>query len=388
MRICHLCLNGPYNEGWNYQENILPKYHALQGNEVYQIVTPYIWEGTQLKETTDKEYTNEHGVHIYRCFAKKGLIGGIRFNRYPEVYSLLEKINPEILFIHDVQCLDMMVVAKYLKKHPNCIVYADNHSDFSNSARNWISKNILHKIIWKRMANIIEPYVKKFYGVLPARVDFLINVYGLPKDKVELLVMGADDFLVNKAKQELSIKDIRGRFGIEKDDFLIMTGGKIDLFKTQTLLLMQAVHNIKNEKVKLIVFGSVAPELKDKIANLSDGKKVQYIGWIEANDSYDYFATADLVVFPGRHSVFWEQVAGMGIPMIVKYWDGTTHVDCGGNVVFLREDSVETIKDAIEGVVAPNRYVEMKAAAEKACDTFKYSSIAKRSIELRGEKYD
>lgn len=71
MRICHLCLNGPYNEGWNYQENILPKYHALQGNDVYQIVTPYIWEGTQLKESTDKEYINEHGVHIYRCYAKK-----------------------------------------------------------------------------------------------------------------------------------------------------------------------------------------------------------------------------------------------------------------------------------------------------------------------------
>ena len=44
MKICHLCLNGPYNEGWNYQENILPKYHVKQGHKVYQIVTPYMWE--------------------------------------------------------------------------------------------------------------------------------------------------------------------------------------------------------------------------------------------------------------------------------------------------------------------------------------------------------
>lgn len=382
MRICHLCLNGPYNEGWNYQENILPKYHVLEGNEVYQIVTPYIWEGTQLKETTDKEYTNEHGVHIYRCFAKKGLIGGIRFNRYPEVYSLLEKINPEILFIHDVQCLDMTVVAKYLKKHPRCIVYADNHSDFSNSARNWVSKNIIHKIIWKRMAHIIEPYVKKFYGVLPARVDFLVNVYGLPKEKVELLVMGADDQLIKKAKENLPAKDIRGKYGIGKDDFLIMTGGKIDLFKTQTLLLMQAVHNINNKKVKLIVFGSVAPELKDNVAALSDGKKVQYIGWIEANESYDYFATADLVVFPGRHSVFWEQVVGQGIPMIVKYWDGTTHVDCGGNVRFLYNDDVAEIQQAIESICVENEYSIMKNASIKASTTFMYSKIAQNSIEM------
>ena len=193
--------------------------------------------------------------------------------------------------------------------------------------------------------------------------------------------MGADDLLVNKAKQELSIKDIRGKYSIEKDDFLIMTGGKIDLFKTQTLLLMQAVHNIRNEKLKLIVFGSVAPELKEKIADLSDGKKVQYIGWIEANDSYDYFATADLVVFPGRHSVFWEQVAGMGIPMIVKYWDGTTHIDGGGNVEFLNDDSVDEITEKILKISSDElHYKTMKNAAEQISKKFSYSSIAQRSI--------
>ena len=42
--------------------------------------------------------------------------------------------------------------------------------------------------------------------------------------------------------------------------------------------------------------------------------------------------------------MFWEQVAGMGIPMVCKYWEGTTHVDCGGNVKFLYRDSVEEIK--------------------------------------------
>ena len=29
--ICHIVLNGTYTEGWNYQENIIPKYHARMG---------------------------------------------------------------------------------------------------------------------------------------------------------------------------------------------------------------------------------------------------------------------------------------------------------------------------------------------------------------------
>lgn len=381
MKICHLCLNGPYNEGWNYQENILPKYHVKLGYEVYQIVTPYMWEGNRLTISNDKRYINDAGVEVIRCRAQKGVIGGNRLNRYPEVMGLLKEIQPDILFIHDVQCLDIRVVVKYLKKHRDCIVYVDNHSDFSNSARNWLSKNILHKIIWRTMAKKIEPYVKYFYGVLPARVDFLIDMYKLPRDKCKLLVMGADDELIEKNSKLDTRSIIREKYNITKDDFLIMTGGKIDAFKTQTLLLMEAVREIKQENVKLIVFGSVDKNLKEKVDELADGGKIQYIGWVEAQESYSLFAAADLVIFPGRHSVFWEQVVGQGIPMVVKYWEGTTHVNICDNVKFLYKDSKNEIENVINEILKDDKYSVLKENAILASRQFRYSDIARKSIE-------
>ena len=159
-------------------------------------------------------------------------------------------------------------------------------------------KNILYKIIWRYCAHLIEPYTTKFYGVLPARVDFLKNVYKLPEEKVELLVMGADDEKVAEARGESVRRQIRERYGIKPDDFLIMTGGKIDNAKRQTLLLMKAVKQIERADVKLIVFGSVIDELKEEINRLVDGTKIQYIGWVESEGSYKYFAASDLVVFP------------------------------------------------------------------------------------------
>lgn len=380
MKICHLCLNGPYNEGWNYQENVLPKYHVKQGHTVFQIVTPYMWEATRQVTSNDRRYRNEAGVEIIRCRARKGLIGGNRLNRYPEVAGLLREIQPDILFIHDVQCLDIVVVVKYLREHPECTVFVDNHSDFSNSARNWFSKNILHKILWKHMAQKIEPYVKKFYGVLPARVDFLIDVYGLPRNKCELLVMGADDEFVEQAGEPGKREAMREKYHIGKKDFLVVTGGKIDAFKAQTVLLMRAVKEISADNIKLIVFGSVAAELQEQVQGIADGNKVQFIGWIPANESYFMFAAADLVVFPGRHSVFWEQVAGQGIPMIVKYWKGTTHVDKGGNVMFIYHDSQQEIEDVVEQAMQAEFYAKMKVAAEQASKEFRYSCIAERSI--------
>ncbi len=385
MKVVHLCLASFFPDGYSYQENMLPKWHKQAGHDVEVIASLVTFDEngktTLLKEAS--QYRNEYDIPVTRLAYREPTKFYGRFRRFVGFAQALEKAAPDILFIHGCQFMDIDVVAKYAKKHPALRIYVDNHADFSNSATNWISKNFLHKIVWRRCAHKILPYAKKFYGVLPARVDFLKNVYGLPGEKCELLVMGADDDDVTAAAGPQVRAQIRKKNKLGEDDFLVMTGGKIDAFKPQTLLLMEAVKNIENPKVKLIVFGSVTPELKEQVKALADGEKVQYIGWVQAKDSYQYFAAADLVAFPGRHSVFWEQVAAQGIPMLCKRWDGTTHVDLGGNVHFLTEDSTEEIQRNIEQLLDnPQRYEEMKKVAmEKGMEIFSYAHIAKVSIE-------
>lgn len=381
MKILHVMLGAFYIDNYSYQENLLPKYHKKAGNEVEIVASLYTFDengkGAWLPSAT--KYINEHGIPVTRLAFKKSRFAR-RLRRYVGLLDELERFSPEVIFIHGVQFCDIDVIVKYLKKHKDVKVYADNHADFSNSAKNWMSKNIQHRIIWRSCAQKINPYVKKFYGVLPARVDFLINEYKLPKEKVELLVMGADDEAVDAAATPEIKNNIRERYGISDDDFLIIYGGKTDNYKKQVFLLMDAVNEIKNENVKLIIFGSVIPELKAEMEKRCS-RKVKYIGWLLAADSYDYFAAADLAVFPGRHSVFWEQVAGQGIPLLVKKWDGTTHVDCGGNVRFLTQDSTAEIKEALQSILN-GEYEKMKNAAKDAAHIFMYSDIAKRSIDL------
>lgn len=380
MKIMHLCLACFYIDNYSYQENLLPKYHKKQGYEVEIVASLFTFDengkGKWLKKA-DK-YVNENGIPVTRLDFKKGRFSKA-LRKYKGLEKELERFSPDIIFIHGIQFSDIDIVVKYLKKHKGITVFADNHADFSNSAKSFISKNIQHGILWRSCAQKINPYVKRFYGVLPARVDFLKNVYKLPENKVELLVMGADDDDVIAAQNEEQIKNLRDKYVIAQDDFLIMYGGKTDNYKKQTLLLMDAVNQIDNPKLKLIVFGSVIPELKEEIdKRCSD--RVQYIGWVLAKDSYKYYAASNLACFPGRHSVFWEQVAGQSVPMLVKRWDGTTHVDCGGNVKFLTQDSTEEIKAAIEEILENDNYNKMLEAAKKASETFMYSRIAQRSI--------
>jgi len=384
MKILHCCLASFYIDNYSYQENILPKEHKKSGNDVRILAsTETFVDNNSLGYIEAKSYVTEDGIPITRLHYSKLLPQFImkKLRLYKGVNRVLADFKPEIIFMHDCQFMDIKCFVEYAIENPSVKIFVDCHTDFYNSARSWISKNVLHKIIYRRCAKMIEPYTKKFYGVLPARVDFLIDIYKLPKEKVELLVMGAEDEKVAVANNENIKKSIRKKYNIKEDDFLIITGGKLDSNKPQTLVLMQAVKNINKDKIKLLVFGSVNSEYKEKFTELLCDS-VQYIGWVNSKDTYKYFSAADLVIFPGLHSVFWEQVVGMGKPCVFKYIEGFTHIDLGGNCKFLYEDSVDEIKEVINEIVNNNElYEQMKnVAITKGMDTFSYKKIAKRSL--------
>ncbi|SFH98365.1 Glycosyltransferase involved in cell wall bisynthesis [Selenomonas ruminantium] len=381
MKILHICLCGPMTDGWSYQENVITKYQKKMDLDVTIIASKYVWnKKNQLVFFDRTNYVNDDGVKVVRINNAFHTNVLSKFKIYTGLYDNIEKIKPNVLFIHGASFLDTYTIVKYLRNNPDTKVYVDNHNDFSNSARNMLSKYILHKFLWRIMHRMLLPFTEKFYGVLPARVDFLVDVYGIPSQKTDLLVMGADDEAVRKGMGKKG--DIRRKYRIKDTDFLVMTAGKIDLYKKQTLLLMKAVKAINRDNVKLIIFGNIDKKIENEFLKLCDNKLVKYIGWAEGNESYAFFSAADLVVFPGRHSVYWEQVVGIGVPMICKHWPGTTHVDIGGNIRFLNEDSPECIKKEILSLVDnPTEYEKMKMKANgKGKKRFLYSTIARQSI--------
>ncbi len=383
MKILHLMLANFYIDNYSYQENMLPKFHKKQGHEVKIIASLFIFDENGKGKWIDKgsKYVNEHGINVTRLEFKNPSIDR-RMRRYKELYEEIDRFNPDIIFIHGVQFWDIKVIRKYLKEHPNVRVFADNHADFINSGKTIVSKYILHRIIWRHCAQIINPYVTKFYGVLPARVDFLINEYKLPKEKVELLIMGADDEKVTAVFDSDSRERIRQKYDIGKDKFLVITGGKIDSNKPETLDLIKAAIECRNENVHLMVFGSVVPELKEEFDYLTNNNKITYVGWVNSDDIYEYFASADLAFFPGKHSVLWEQAVGTGLPCVFRRMSGFTHVDIGGNCIFTDDLSRENMTKILEDISYDETlYQDMKdICLKKGMSSFSYDEIAKRSI--------
>src|SRR5699024_8658628 len=117
-----------------------------------------------------------------------------------------------------------------------------------------------------------------------------------------------------------------------------------------TLLLMEAVNNIKRNDVKLLIFGSIDSTINKQFQEkLSD--RVIHAGWINPKNTYDLFNMADLVCFPGSHSVFWEQVTAIGKPMLLKYWEGISHLDFNGNIKYIYKDNATEILNSLNNII-------------------------------------
>lgn len=391
MKILHCCLASFYIDNFGYQENILPKIHKIQGLEVEIIASTetYLSDKT-LGYVEAGSYLNEDDIPVTRIPYVKWLPFSLvkKLRIYNNLKQHLERIRPDIIFMHDVQFLSVFTVISYAKLFPNVRIYADCHTDHINSARGWLSKNILHKIVYKFAVKAVEPYVTKFWGVTPLRSQFLAEVYGVSPDKIDLLVMGFDDLgnpdLVDEQSRRLIRQKIRSKLGVLPSDVLLISGGKIDRRK-EIHTLLNAL-NIRNHKsIKLLLFGLPTPEMQDEISLLiSKLANVINVGWCNQRQICEFLIASDLAFYPGTHSVAWEQTVGLGIPAVFKKWDGMEHVDLDGNCIMLDNNDVETLASVLSMLVeSPEKLKSMtEIALSKGRDVFSYSKIAKRSIEV------
>jgi 1,2-diacylglycerol 3-alpha-glucosyltransferase len=383
MNILHICICGPFTDGYEYQDNILPRKHKEAGYSVKIITTTNTFSSDKkISQSASGEYVTKSGIPYLRLGWKKTRM--LKYIKYVSgLYQAICDNSPDIIFVHGVQFISLRDVYKYVKKHQNVKLYIDNHADYYNSPVKKLHTKILTYWIWGHYARAIIRYTEKFWGVTPWRCQYLHQIFGIPKDKIDLLVMGGDDDKIDFKNQFQIREDIRIKHNINNNDFLIVTGGKIDRAKN-IHFLMQAVSDLNNQNIKLIVFGQPNDEMKPIIQELCKNDSIRFIGWIQADKAYDYFLASDLGFFPGTHSVLWEQACACGLPCVFKNWEGMHHVDVGGNCEFLKNDSAEEIKEMILNIVNDiDKYEAMKkVAVEKGIKTFSYKEIAKRAIGL------
>lgn len=383
MNIVHVCMEQPYIDNWGYQENILPKYHKEMGHEVTVIASRDMFP-SYLKNKLEyankpKEYQIE-GVNVVRLKSTIRFLN--KFIYYKDLINILKEKKPEIIYLHGGQSLSLVTLIKYKKKNGTKLI-VDFHSDYGNSGQGIISKNILHKTLWRSIIKKSEKYIDKVYCITPWVKKFVMDMYNLEGSKIDMIYLAADDDKVDFKNKEIIRRNIRERLNIKDNDKVLISGGKINKAKNIKQLI-EAFNDINEQSIHLIIFGVIEESYLEEIYDLIyTSNRVHYVGWLNSKETYNHYLASDIAVFPGTQSVLWQQAIYCGLPLIVKKWPGVEYLN-DGNIILLEDDDKVEIRNSINEIINnTEKFLYMsKESLKYGKIKYSYRLIAKKVLGI------
>lgn len=380
MKVLNIAMRATFTEGYTYQDNLLTEYQHKLGHEVIILTT------TQCRGADGKissvppcDIVMSNGVRLIR------ILPG---NRYKQIIGyngaigdIIKDLKPDLIFIHGLSNLIPHQAILYKKKNKDTILVADNHQDSFNSKTNGFPFSQL-LFIWRTCWRRWSKYFNHIYGTTSWRRDFAVEYFGIPKDKVDVLMMGADTDKFPDNPNSVR-KSIRKDLGISEFDTVFIHGGKMNKNK-KTIESIQAFKRLLRDNLKLILFGSISEDIKetffDEISGISN---IIYLGYINSNICHRYFYASDIALFPGLHSVLWEESVACGLPGIYGKYSENDHINICGNCVQLNQSANQLdIANAMQKLIEDKEYFnKMKLAAGEASRYFSYTDIALKSMQ-------
>jgi len=391
----HLC--APYMNEWTYRENLLPKYLSNFGNEVL-IVTNFdtIDIDNDLIISGDINVNSPQNENVKRLNYKKFFLPRAIYSRlryYNGLLDVMISFQPDLVYVNSLQFGDLDVIRKFSKLNPKIKIFGELNATFINSARNVFSKQLLHGIFYRNLIKKnLEIFDKIFYGSSIA-AEFSSQTYNIDNN-YEILPLGVDNILIKDILSSNS-SDLRTKHNIAKDDFVIVTGGKLSKNKNldayiKSIQMLNDDNSMISYKLKFIIFGSFSD--KDLNFNgLQDSYGIVFLGWLNSIEMYEILKLSNLAVFPGGKSAIWESAVAVGLPILAQYWEGNEYLDFNGNISYLRENGnpIEISNEIKSLILNRKRLSTMaKISKENGLKDLSYEQIAKRILSEAGEKYN
>ncbi|UQF24040.1 glycosyltransferase family 4 protein [Vagococcus lutrae] len=372
MKIVHI--HQYFNEGYGYQENILPSYQKKLGHDVI-LITSDLADGHNnepRKRKVGDFQENDFAVRRIKTYGefKK------RFVLFKKLYEELKKERPDYIYHHSPTAPSIVTVYKYKKNNPKTTVVVDNHADLQISGRNKLWKLFYYNFLWKNILKKVDSKIDHYFGVTPDRCLFLQKELGIKEEKISLLPIGSDNLFIDSVlENNIVIKELES---IKQDNLLVCSGGKMTPNK-KTEELIWAFKQLDIEKVKLVLFGSIED---DKLHNLIDqDEDIIFLGWRERKDVIKILGMCDMGVWANQHTTLLEDAVGCELPLVLREYGSTSHL-IDKNGVFVQENKKEEIYSVLMDLLnQPSKIKKMKKEAKTMKEKLSYLEIAKQSID-------
>jgi len=306
-----------------------------------------------------------------------------------EISRILEKLDLDIIHTQHPNLLGMAAL-RWAKRKNIPLVFTwhtlyDKYTNFvpllpKKFSANWIIKKAV------KFAN------KAHLVIVPTGsiVDIIKN-WGV-KNKIISIPTGVEENIF----QNYDRQNIRGKFGIQADEILLLLVSRITEEKNIEFIfdLLPDLFN-KNSLIKLMVVGEgyLVPKLKKFSEKKGIASRVIFAGRSGKEDLKNYYAAGDIFVHASKsetQGMILSEAMYMGLPAVAVEATGAKDLVVNNLSGFLVKEDGREFREAVEKLAGDKELGEKMSEAAKKIAREKYTSTvcAKRMLEVYQEAID
>ena len=370
-----------------YQVNILAKYMAAEGYEVFILTAEpdklpkYLTDffGRDNIMDGDKRYSDKYGVSIIRVPLRAYISGRAIYDK--KIWRTIRELQPDILFVHGCDTYIGMQVLKNAHRLPYKIV-SDNHM-VDMASKNPLRS--LFRIYYKKV--IASRIIKEHIPVLRMVADnYVEKRLGIPLKQAPLIPFGSDTMLFHP---NTDVREaFRKKYNLKNNTFVFCYAGKLDEYKGGIFLGQVLLEKFSvNKEIAFIIVGNVSGEYGEKVEELFRKSQNHILRFPtqKYEDLAEFYQAADAAFFPHACSLSFFDVQACGLPVISEKMDINEERCSHENGLNFEIGNVEECRKQICTLVNMNneKFSQMKNnAVDFIYENYNYKNILKQYLSF------
>jgi len=227
--------------------------------------------------------------------------------------------NPDVILLYGYAYFFNWSAICWAKRHHKKIIYFSD-SELLRPRSKW--KNIIKQPIVRYFFSNIDMFLTS-----GDNNEAYLQAFGVNQNKFHRCPLSVDIKRLcerNETERNDIRKNIRQKFGIGKDAFVVLFVGKLTDGK-RPLDLIKAVSHINQQENRVVALFVGAGTLKDKMQEAckqySMEKSVCLAGFVNQREIIHYYMASDVLVIPSEidaHPLVATEAAALGLPLIVS----------------------------------------------------------------------
>ena len=395
MKIAQVCAY--FQPEFGYDEYYVSKNLVQLGHDVSVVTSDRIYPLKNveklLAEIGSKYTTRKRGVGVstldgftvYRLPSAIELF--LDLNLILNMRSTLKKIKPELVHCHEPILGGSALAAAH--KDLGFKLVVDQHAYATTFQETDSFKNkVVHYqylILRKRIANYALKRADAIVAVTERTKQFMVDVHGIPADKIEVVNLGVDEKLFKF--DAVARARVRKELGVSEKTPVILTAGRLDPAKKLDQLV-KAFKKLRNRlETRLVIIGTgdeaVEHRLHKLVETLGLGKSVKFIKFVNKSKLAEYYSAAD-VGFWNKASITIIEAMGCKLPVVIPDQTTIKAYVANKNGLLFAEDDVDALSEQLYALALDKKQrLKMgERAVELVARKYSYRMTAKRLLKI------